>query len=87
MTRVHDHVVPAALQYRLVLQMFTFMAFIIANVANVMAQNLGIPQEGIDTFRSSYAVFVTICVVTSLGAVGALALLLLYMRHKRMLCY
>ena len=79
------------MQYRLVLQMFTFMAFVIANVANVLTQNLGISEAGVAMggggYRNSYAIFVTTCVVTSLGAAGLLALLLLYMRHKRMLCY
>ena len=77
---------PVAVQYRLVLQMFTFMAFTIANVANFMTTNLGIAESG-TTYRDSYGVFVSVCVVSSLGAAGLLAMLLLYMRHKRMLCY
>ena len=71
--------------------MFTFMAFVIANVANVLTQNLGIPLDGVAMggggFRNSYPIFATTCTVTSLGSAGLLALLLLYMRHKRMLCY
>ena len=71
--------------------MCTFVAFAIANVANVLTQNLGIPMSGVAMggggYRNSYAIFVTTCVLTTLGASGVLALLLLYMRHKRMLCY
>ena len=78
------------MQYRLVLQMFTFTCHVIANVANVFTMNIGIGYDAIgtgNTYRDSFGVFLVVCIVTSLGSVAVLALLLLFMRQKRMLCY
>ena len=75
-------------QYRLVLQMITFSVVVIANVANFLTMNLGVGYEDIgagNTFRDSYSIFVATCVVVCLGSIGGLAMLLFYMRFKRML--
>lgn len=75
-------------QYRLVLQMVMFCVFVVANMANIFTMNLGIGYDTIGqgkTFRDSYPIFVATCVVASLGSTAALAMLLFYMRYKRML--